>query len=225
MVELTKQAPEWNNAGTQPPQSLMDAGWQANQKPPADYFNWFFYTGYQAIKELQEKAALQNNVTTAKDGLMSKEDKAKLDGMEKEAQKNPGVATTEQAGLMSSADREKLDSVQAGANKYTHPSTHSLDIITETDTKKIMTSAERKKLSEIAEGAQVNRTIATTEQAEAGTDNTTAMTPLRTKQAINKLPNATTTANGLMSSGDKKKLDTMVNSQYQAVFFSEYEEW
>src|SRR5699024_7674910 len=203
----------------------MDAGWQANQKPPADYFNWFFYTAYQSIKELQEKAALQNNVTTTKDGLMSKEDKVKLDGVEKGSQKNPGVATTEQAGLMSSADREKLDNVQAGANNYVHPSTHSLDMITETDAKKIMTSTERKKLSEIAEGAQVNRTIATQVQAEAGTDNTTSMTPLRTKQAINKLPNATTDANGLMSAGEKKKLDKMVNRQYQAVFFSEYEEW
>lgn len=49
--------------------------------------------------------------------------------------------------------RQKLDGIEIGANKYVHPSTHSLDVITETATKKIMTSAERTKLSEIAANA------------------------------------------------------------------------
>lgn len=47
----------------------------------------------------------------------------------------------------------------------------------------LMTDTERNKLKGIQTGAQVNRTIATRAQAEAGTDNTTVMTPLSTKQA------------------------------------------
>lgn len=43
----------------------------------------------------------------------------------------------------------KLTNVEEGANNYIHPSTHSLDMITETDAKKIMTAQERSKLSSI----------------------------------------------------------------------------
>jgi hypothetical protein len=46
------------------------------------------------------------------------------------------------------------------------------------------TTVEKTKLAGIATGAQVNRTIATQAQAEAGTDNATDMTPLRVAQAI-----------------------------------------
>lgn len=49
-------APEWNAQGIEPPQSLKDSGWQFNQKPPADYFNWFFYNTARAIIELQLEA-------------------------------------------------------------------------------------------------------------------------------------------------------------------------
>ncbi len=40
------------------------------------------------------------------------------------------VATTSANGLMSSGDKSKLDGIQAGANKYTHPSSHPASIIT-----------------------------------------------------------------------------------------------
>lgn len=50
-----------------------------------------------------------------------------------------------------------------------------------------MLSSDKAKLDGIASGAQVNRSIATQAQAEAGTDNTTDMTPLRVAQAIAKL--------------------------------------
>ena len=49
--------------------------------------------------------------------------------------------------------KTKLDGIEAGANKYTHPATHSLDIITETTIKKIMTGDERTKLAGISPGA------------------------------------------------------------------------
>lgn len=57
-------------------------------------------------------------------------------------------------------EKTKLSGIATGANNYTHPSTHSLDIITETTTKKIMTSDERTKLSGISAGA--NKTESST---------------------------------------------------------------
>ena len=62
-------------------------------------------------------------------------------------------ATTSEHGLMTAADKTKLDGIATGANKYTHPATHSIDMITETTDKKVMTAAERTKLAGIAEKA------------------------------------------------------------------------
>lgn len=62
-------------------------------------------------------------------------------------------ATNTQDGRMSKEDKAKLNNIEVGANKYVHPSTHSLDMITETGTKKIMSSAERNKLAGIEIGA------------------------------------------------------------------------
>jgi|GEM_PF-3700937 len=63
-----KIVPEWNAQGINPPQSLKDAGWQFNQAPPADYFNWFFYNTAQAIIELQLEA-INKDQKGATDGL------------------------------------------------------------------------------------------------------------------------------------------------------------
>jgi len=57
-------------------------------------------------------------------------------------------------------------------------------LITDSATKVIMLATERSKLAGIADGAQVNRLVASQAQAQAGTDNSTDMTPLRTAQAI-----------------------------------------
>lgn len=63
------------------------------------------------------------------------------------------TATTTTAGFMSKEDKAKLNGIASGANSYTHPSTHPASMITETDSLKIMTAAERTKLSGIAENA------------------------------------------------------------------------
>lgn len=49
----------------------------------------------------------------------------------------------------STSEKTKLAGIEVGANNYTHPSTHSLEMITETNAKKIMTSGERDKLEGI----------------------------------------------------------------------------
>lgn len=75
----------------------------------------------------------------------------------------------------------RVGAVVAVAGDYT------LDKITDTATYVRFLATERSKLTGIAAGAEVNRLLASQAQAEAGTDNATDMSPLRTKQAITAL--------------------------------------
>nr|MBC8278807.1 hypothetical protein [FCB group bacterium] len=63
------------------------------------------------------------------------------------------VVTITVNGLMSAADKVKLNGIENSANNYSHPASHSLDVITETASKKIMTDTERSKLSGIEASA------------------------------------------------------------------------
>ncbi|MFB8663556.1 tail fiber protein [Enterococcus faecalis] len=55
-MKFTKELPVWLAPGIKPPESLTSDGWKASQKPPADYFNWFFSRTHGALKELQDSA-------------------------------------------------------------------------------------------------------------------------------------------------------------------------
>ena len=56
------QTPGWKAAGTEPTE-LKENGWQANQKPPASIFNWFWTRVSDCISELQTKMSdLQDNI-------------------------------------------------------------------------------------------------------------------------------------------------------------------
>jgi hypothetical protein len=48
--------PEWNVPGVEPPQSKKDNGWGPREKPPADWFNWFFNKTFNALKTLFDNA-------------------------------------------------------------------------------------------------------------------------------------------------------------------------
>lgn len=52
-------------------------------------------------------------------------------------------ATTTASGLMSATDKSKLNGVEAGANNYTHPSTHPASMITESTTKRFVSDTEK----------------------------------------------------------------------------------
>ena len=54
-MDFEKNVPEWNAAGTEPPASLKDSGFQAGYKPPAAYFNWFWHGVSACLKEIREK--------------------------------------------------------------------------------------------------------------------------------------------------------------------------
>lgn len=47
--------PEWNQPGIEPPQSKKDEGWSPTEKPPAEWFNWFFNRTYEALKYINDE--------------------------------------------------------------------------------------------------------------------------------------------------------------------------
>ena len=56
-MPFNEELPRWEAPGVEPPDSKKAEGWQATEKPPADYFNWLFERTYRALEELQAKAA------------------------------------------------------------------------------------------------------------------------------------------------------------------------
>lgn len=53
------------------------------------------------------------------------------------------LATTTKEGMMSKEDKIKLDSIEAGANNYVHPSTHPASMIVESDTRKFVSATDK----------------------------------------------------------------------------------
>lgn len=53
-MEFTNKAPEWNAEGAKPTEDLINQGFTAGYKPPADYFNYMFNQYKKSIDETQE---------------------------------------------------------------------------------------------------------------------------------------------------------------------------
>lgn len=136
------------------------------------------------------------------------------------------TASTTQNGLMSKEDKSKLDGVATGANKYVHPSTHPASIITQDSSNRFVTDAEKAtwngkastsvasttanglmskedkaKLNGIATGA-TNYVHPNDTNTRHVTDTEKATWNAKASTAV-----ATGSVNGLMSSADKTKLD------------------
>ncbi|WP_052137779.1 hypothetical protein [Heyndrickxia ginsengihumi] len=101
-MPFEKSLPEWNKAGTEPPQSLKDGGWQANQKPPADYFNWFFNTVFLALQELQNKGYTQDEINQMISSVAQTAQANLADHTNR--MDNPHGVTAEQAGAVPVTD-------------------------------------------------------------------------------------------------------------------------
>ena len=125
------------------------------------------------------------------------------------------VVTTSVNGLMSAADKVKLNGVENSANNYSHPASHSLDVITETATKKIMTDAERSKLSGI-EASSNNYSHPASHPPSIITEDTTHRFVTDAEKSSWNGKADTTPASegtaGLMSAADKTKLDGIETS-------------
>jgi len=62
-MPFTKEIPEWNAAGAEPPQSLKDSGWSPDDRPPAEYWNWQMNLTYLALQELQQLAETKGHAS------------------------------------------------------------------------------------------------------------------------------------------------------------------
>lgn len=131
-----------------------------------------------------------NLATTTTDGAMSSTDKSKLDGIQSGAQVNPNAATIKtlyesniNTNEFSDTEKTKLAGIESGATADQSDSEIKIAYENNANTN-AFTDAEKTKLSGIEAGAQVNVALASQVEAEAGTENTKTMTPLRVNQAI-----------------------------------------
>ena len=99
------------------------------------------------------------------------------------------AATTSAAGLMSAADKTKLDGIATGANAYTLP------------------TATSSVLGGVKIGSNITVSSGTISLTKANITSALGYTPPTTNTTYSV---ATTSANGLMSSTDKSKLDNLI---------------
>lgn len=95
MTNFESELPIWQAEGIRPPDNMLIEGWKASQKPPADYFNWFFSRTHFALKELQEKAATEKNLDLHK---------IRID--------NPHKVTSAQVGLSNVINQKQATKVE-----------------------------------------------------------------------------------------------------------------
>lgn len=175
-MPYTKEIPQWNAAGTKPPQSLIDTGWQFNQKPPADYFNWQWHNVYQVLNELHQ-FALHTEKLGAANGVATLGSNSKLT-----ASQLPAI------GSAQITDGSITNNVLA-----TDVKVGSLAALTTTTKSNVVAAVNEVKTNNDSHSADSVRHVT---QTDKNTWNAKAETTV-----------ATTSANGLMSSADKTKLD------------------
>jgi hypothetical protein len=109
-MPFAKPLPEWNALGTKPPQSKIDAGWGASEKPPADWFNWIWNTTYQAMLEMQQSAVHTDRIGVAVASLVN----GKVPASQLDVQA-PADATTNTKGIVMLEDSTSSTSITKAA--------------------------------------------------------------------------------------------------------------
>jgi hypothetical protein len=109
-MPFAKPLPEWNVLGTKPPQSKIDAGWGASEKPPADWFNWIWNTTYQAMSEMQQSAVHTDRIGVTVASLVN----GKVPASQLDVQA-PADATTNTKGIVMLEDSTSSTSITKAA--------------------------------------------------------------------------------------------------------------
>lgn len=53
-MAILTDPPEWEVPGTKPPRNIIEVvGWEVGSRPPAPWWNWFFYTVAKSLRELE----------------------------------------------------------------------------------------------------------------------------------------------------------------------------
>ena len=69
MSLFSEVLPQWDSVGVEPSGAKKTAGWQVNEKPPADWFNWLFHRIFKCIEEIR---TVIDGSTAAPTGAMMK---------------------------------------------------------------------------------------------------------------------------------------------------------
>ena len=184
------------------------------------------YTG-QVWRGIDDKFPKKiHNATTTSDGLMSAEDKAKLDSIDVQGfNQIYDVASWETDGLMAKEDKKKLDGIDENANNYIHPNTPQIRHVTDeqisywnakastaTATQKVngLMSAEDKKKLDFVDTDVCNITYENATQSKDGLmskEDKAKLDFVDTDVCNITYDPVTQSKDGLMLSEDKKKLD------------------
>ncbi|CAH8245130.1 hypothetical protein WJ0W_002360 [Paenibacillus melissococcoides] len=123
-MPFNKELPEWKAAGIQPPESKRVKGWEVEDRPPADWLNWHMNRSYEALQELQEKAAEKDDVS-----------KALKDAKEYTDQKAQAVTPESIGAETPTGAQEKADAALTVAKQYTDENINVLraDVDSNTD--------------------------------------------------------------------------------------------
>lgn len=123
-MAFTKSVPEWNAAGIEPPSTLKNSGFQVGYKPPADYFNWFWYNVCQCLLELQGMSPADIGAATAEAvqaaqsaaGTAQNLANAAKSAVDTHAAKqdNPHKVTAEQVGAAASTHNHAASEINSG---------------------------------------------------------------------------------------------------------------
>lgn len=109
-----------------------------------------------------------------------------------------GAASQSANGLMSAADKKKLDGIASGANNYTYS----------------LPTASGTVLGGVKTGSNITNTSGVISLTKANVTSALGYTPPTTNTTYG---NATTSASGLMSSGDKSKLDGIASGANKTI--------
>lgn len=115
----------WGAVGVEPPAAKLNEGWQEGERPPAEYFNWFFNQATSGINgvdsDLGDRSALK---TTDKGSVVAAVNEVQDKKVDKVTGK--GLSTND----YTTAEKNKLAGIAAGATNYVHPATHPFTMIT-----------------------------------------------------------------------------------------------
>ncbi|PFJ03220.1 hypothetical protein [Priestia megaterium] len=66
-MPFKSELPNWENKGQAPSSSKRIAGWLAQDRPPAEWMNWFFNRVYKFLQEIQERGISKDEYKEVED--------------------------------------------------------------------------------------------------------------------------------------------------------------
>lgn len=126
-MAFEKELPQWKEKGVKPPQSKLDEGWKVQDKPPAAWLNWQMNKTYEALKEVQEKAAEKTGVSSAiEDAKKYTDQKVKDIDLSKITTESIGAAKKVDFDTLKKEAVSRKSDIFNDFNQYTEPGIYNI---------------------------------------------------------------------------------------------------